>query len=530
MFELLRLRRKLRRLNPHLASAAIIALAITIAFHLPEKTAFATAGIILLMAVLGAASLWGLSAGLVASVLASVAYDFFFFPPIYSLDIDDWRNALSIAIFGVACANVCLLAESLRERARAARHREILAKRLQTMSRQIWAANDVEAIADSAVTSIGVALGAKTFLLLGKGASLEITAVYPKNARLSEAELAEIDQIRNYRRMGDPIGNDRLTCSLLPIAGYPQKNAVLIVGRATRRFRRLPDRSRIMDLFAAQAAAAFDRAALAAEIQEARIGAESEKLRSALLTAISHDLKTPLSIILGSASSLSTLKSSLNAEATQYLLNSIQEEGERLNQFIANLLDMSRLESEAVRPKRQLSELQDILNSAFHRAERLLARHQVVFQVPNGLPMLELDPVLMEKVLFNLLENAAKYTPEGSLITISAWEQEQMISIVIADEGSGIPEAQMGQLFEKFNRIETGKWKPAGTGLGLAICRGFLQAMGGSISASNRPGESGAIFTIMLPIAWAYNLPSDECGSLIKFRSPVAPAAIDAYR
>ena len=494
-----RIGRRLRRINRHLASVLIITFAVVLASPLPEKTAFATAGIILLMAVLSAASVWGLGAGIGASVAASLAYDFFFLPPFYSLDIDDWRNVLSLLIFGFACGIVCLLAQRLRERARAARHREVLAKRLQAMMQRFFTATDVGAIAHSAATSIGVALGSKAFLVLRSDDASEIVAAHPKNAVLSEAELDEISRLENYRRVGDPIGNDGLTCSLLPVAGGSKISAVLIVGETTRRFRRLPDRLRLMDLFAGQAASAFERVMLATQIQEARIAAETEKLRSALLTAISHDLKTPLSIILGSASSLVTLKSSLSSDTTQDLLNSILQEGQRLDQFIANLLDMSRVESEEIRPKRQLVELEDIVASALHRAERLLSRHRIVLRIPQSLRLLELDPVLMEKVLFNVLENAAKYTPEGSKVTLSAAEQGNMISVCISDEGPGIPEDQMTQLFQKFHRIETGSWKPAGTGLGLAICRGFLQAMGGSISASNRRDGSGAVFTIKLP-------------------------------
>jgi two-component system, OmpR family, sensor histidine kinase KdpD len=492
-------RPRLSRLNPYVASIVMIALAIAFACCLPDKTALATAGIILLMAVLGAASLWGHNAGIVSSILAGLAYDFFFFPPIYSLDIDDWRNALSLFIFGLACAAVCLLAQRLRERARTARHREVLAKSLQTMIQHFFSANDVGAIACSAVTSIGVALGAKAFLLLRTGDSLEIAAAHPKNARLSELEFAEVSLIENYRRVGDRTGNNSLTCSLLPIGGRSDMSAVLIVGETTRRFRRLPDRVRIIDAFAGQAAAALERVTLTAEVQKANIVAETEKLRSALLTAISHDLKAPLSIILGSASSLSTLRPSLSADTTQDLLHSILEEGERLNQFIVNLLDMSRVESEAIRPKRQLVDLEDIVDSVLHRVERLLSRDRVILRIPESFPVMELDPVLMEKVLFNVLENAAKYTPEGSKITVSAEEEGSMVAVSISDEGPGIPDYDIARLFDKFHRIDTGTWNPAGTGLGLAICRGFLQTMGGSISASNRRDGKGAVFTIKLP-------------------------------
>jgi two-component system, OmpR family, sensor histidine kinase KdpD len=519
MFRLLRIGRRIGRINRYLASVFIIAFAVILASPLPEKTASATASIILLMAVLSVASLWGLEAGIASSVAGSLAYDFFFLPPFYSFDIDDWQNVLALLIFGFACGVVCLLAQRLRERARAARHREVLAKRLQAMIQRFFAATDMAAIAQSAVTSIGVALGAKAFLVLRTDNELEIVASHPKNARLSESEFAAANLLENYRRIGDPFGNKGLTCSLLPVAG--RSSTVLIVGETTRRFRRLPDRLRMMDLFAGQAAAAFERVTLATQIQMATIAAETEKLRSAVLTGISHDLKAPLSIILGSASGLITLKSSLSSDTTQDLLNSILEEGQRLDQFIANLLDMSRVESEEIRPKRQLVELEDVVCSALRRAERLLPRHRIVLRIPDDLPMLEIDPVLMEKVLFNVLENAAKYTPEGSIVTLSAVEQGHMIAVCISDEGPGIPEGQIAQLFQKFHRVETDNWKPAGTGLGLAICRGFLQAMGGSISASNRCDRQGAVFTIKLP-ATLQKTPQVAFAKLTEFQTPLA--------
>jgi two-component system sensor histidine kinase KdpD len=452
------------------------------------------------MAVLGAASLWGIEAGLASAVFASLAYDFFFFPPFYSLEIDDWRNAFSLAIFGVACLVVSTLAERLRERARIARHREILAKRLHAMSRRIWMAGSVDSIARVAVTSIGVALGARTFLLIPKGDALGIIAAYPGSARLSEDELSEACRMESHRKPGNSGGNAQSRQSIFPIA-HPQSEAVLIVSKTYRRIRQLPDRTRVVELFVGQVSAALERLALANEIQETRAAADAEKLRSAILTTISHDLKSPLAIILASASSLSGLRSDLDIETKQYLLDSILEEGQRLDQFIANLLDMSRLESKAVRPKNQLTELHDVVGSALRRANRPLSGHELVLQLPDGLPLLHLDPVLLEKVLFNVLENAAKYTPRGSRITVTAQENGEAVLLHIADEGPGIPEAQAEQLFEKFYRIETRDWKPAGTGLGLAICRGLLQAMGGSISVSNRSDREGAVFTMMLPAA-----------------------------
>jgi two-component system sensor histidine kinase KdpD len=277
---------------------------------------------------------------------------------------------------------------------------------------------------------------------------------------------------------------------------------VIVIGPTRRRRPGFEDRARTADLFAGQAAAAFERLALAQEIEDARIATETEKLRSALLTSISHDLKAPLSVILGSASVLQTLGSSISQQPASDLLDTIQKEGKRLEQFIANLLDMSRVESEAVRPKFEPVDLHDLVGSALERANRILAHHRVALDLAPALPFLELDPVIAERVLFNVLDNAAQYTPEGTQITLAAALNGAFVELRIMDEGGGIPEKELPHLFDKFYRVDTGRERPSGTGLGLAICRGFLQAMGGSISASNRRDRKGAVFTIKF-LAWS---------------------------
>jgi two-component system sensor histidine kinase KdpD len=261
-----------------------------------------------------------------------------------------------------------------------------------------------------------------------------------------------------------------------------------------------PDQRRLYDALADQAALAIERIDLAQDVDRARIAAETEKLRSAMLTSVSHDLRTPLASILGSATSLKTYRSTLDeAEQTQ-LIDTIQEEAERLNRFISSLLDMTRLEAGAIQPKSELIDLGDVVGSALRRAGTLLAGHKVKIELQPELPMVALDPVLFEQVLFNLLDNAAKYAPLGTTISLTAEQTNQSIAIRVMDEGDGIPEADLERIFDKFYRARAGDRQRAGTGLGLAICRGFVEAMGGTISAANRQDRKGAVFTIRLPM------------------------------
>jgi two-component system sensor histidine kinase KdpD len=230
--------------------------------------------------------------------------------------------------------------------------------------------------------------------------------------------------------------------------------------------------------------------------------AERDELRAALLTSISHDLRTPLASILGAADSLVSLPD-IAPDDRNELLSTIQEEAERLNRFIANLLDMTRLESGAVEPNMGLQDIGELVGSALRRADKILAGHRVETSIAPGLPLARLDPVLFEQVLFNLVDNAVKYAPSGSTIRIGSWRDPSAIKLQVMDEGEGIPAEDLDRIFDKFYRVRKSDRQRAGTGLGLAICRGFIEAMGGAIEAGNLD-RGGAVFTMTLPV------PDDE--------------------
>jgi two-component system sensor histidine kinase KdpD len=227
---------------------------------------------------------------------------------------------------------------------------------------------------------------------------------------------------------------------------------------------------------------------------------ESERLRSALLTSISHDLKTPLASVLGAASTMRDLAGNLSDAEKRDLLGTVIEESERLNRFIANLLDMTKLESGAVVPKTSLHDVGEIVGSALRRAGKILARHRVSLELAADLPMLELDAVLFEQVLFNLFDNAAKYSPADTTISVRSFREKDFVALQVADEGEGIPPTELESVFDKFYRVQKGDHVRPGTGLGLAISRGFVEAMHGRITAANRSDRSGAVLTVRMPI------------------------------
>src|SRR5262249_50519576 len=254
-----------------------------------------------------------------------------------------------------------------------------------------------------------------------------------------------------------------------------------------------PDQRRLLDALMDQAALAIERVRLVADMDRVKRTLETDRLRSALLTSISHDLKTPLAAVLGAAGTFRDLGNALNDAQKADLLATIIDESERLNRFIANLLDMTRLEAGAVVPNAALHDVSEILGSALRRAGKILAQHLVEVDISADLPMLRLDPALLQRVLFHLLDNAAKHAPPHTAIRIAAWRESEAVYLQVIDEGEGIPPGDLEQIFDKFYRVQKGDQVRAGTGLGLAISRGFVEAMPGTITASNRARTIGAV-------------------------------------
>jgi two-component system sensor histidine kinase KdpD len=338
--------------------------------------------------------------------------------------------------------------------------------------------------------------------LLPDGASIAVKAGYPPEDVLDEADLAAAKWAwQNSRPAGR--GSDTLPGSrrlFLPMR--TGRGTIGVVGIDSDKPGPIltPDERRLLDALVDQGALAIERVHLVEDMARAKGVIDTERLRSALLTSISHDLKTPLASAIGAAGTLRDLSSKLsNAEKVE-LLATIIDESERLNRFIANLLDMTRLESGAVVPKVVPHDLGDIVGSALRRADKILSGHHIELALAPDLPMVELDAVLFEQVLFNLLDNAAKYAPAGSTVRIESWRDGDTVCLQVLDQGDGIPPEELEHIFDKFYRVYKGDYVRAGTGLGLAISRGFVEAMRGTITAANRTDRAGAVFTIRLPL------------------------------
>ena len=259
-----------------------------------------------------------------------------------------------------------------------------------------------------------------------------------------------------------------------------------------------PAQRRLMGAFANQGAQAIERVILAEEARQMKLLQEAEKLQNALLNSISHDLRTPLVSITGALTSLREQPDSLDEESRTSLLLTACEEADRLNRLVGNLLSMTRIESGAIRLNLQPGDVQDVIGTALEQLGNRTAGHSIKVSVPDDFPLIPLDFTLMVQVVVNILENAVKYSPEGSLIEVSASLQEKNVHIEIADRGVGIPLADLGRVFDKFYRVQRPE-SVSGTGLGLSISKGIVEVHHGSIDAHARAG-GGTIIHVDLPL------------------------------
>jgi two-component system, OmpR family, sensor histidine kinase KdpD len=492
------------RVEYYMGSAGAVGVALGLGLLLKHFVAVQSISLLFLMAVLASAIAWGLLPSLFACIASVLAYNFFFLPPGYTFSVADPENAFALFFFLVVAVIVSNLTARTRTQVVTARRRAKLTAELYAFSRKVAGIGALDDLLWATAYQITSMLNVRTVLLMPvkDGEGLEVASGYPPEDQLDDADMAAArwswEHNRSAGRGADTLpGGKRL---FLPLRTGSGPVGVIGIDRDTPGPLLTPEERRLLDALCDQAAVAIERISLAKGLDEARVLAETERLRAALLTSISHDLRTPLATILGTVSSLRSFPERYSAAEREDLLATLQEEAERLNRFVANLLDMTKLESGAIELKLELIDVAEIIGSALQRAGNVLAGHKVEVNIAPGLPMLRLDAVLFEQVLFNLLDNAAKYSPAGSPINIRATRDGELVEIEVVDEGPGIPPADLERIFDKFYRVHAQDRRRAGTGLGLAICRGFVEALGGWIVARNRRDRSGAVLTIRMPV------------------------------
>jgi two-component system sensor histidine kinase KdpD len=458
-----------------------------------------------LAAVLLSAVMAGRFSALLASILSFVAYNFFFIEPTGELTVAQPQELLSLAIFVAVALAAGQLAARLREQVELARQQARQSQALLDFSRKLSGAHGQDSVVDAIASHLNSSLGRPAVVLVpDETGDLELAAAWPPDQMLDATEMTAARWAFDRR---EPAG---FLTGTLPQVRYlfrPVVSAQRLLGVAglamgTRDVSLAADEERTWTALLDQAAIAMDRARLSRESALASVAREGEKVQSALLSSLSHDLRTPLASITGAVTSLRQLGEKMPGESRDDLLLSIEEESGRLNRFVANLFDMTRIEAGMMKARRDPIDVAAVIDSSALRALKLHPDLAIDISVAEDLPQARGDAALLEQVLFNLLDNARKYGEPDQPVAVYAREDDGMVSIAVTDQGKGIPEADLERIFDKFYRRAKGDGRPAGTGLGLSIARGLMTAMGGSIKATSPAlRKRGTRFTLRLPVA-----------------------------
>ncbi len=460
---------------------------------------------IFLASVLAAGLAFGLRPALAAAVLAIAVYNFFFLEPRFSFRIGHAADVITFAIFMAVAGATGWLTGRVRDQARLASRRASAVTALLAASRRLSGGATVQETAQALAEQASAAAGASAVVLLPKDDSVALAASAPGALELSTTDLTAA---RWAWEKGEPAGRGTGT---LPQIAWTFRPLVGVRGRAGVAGVEGFDfgggeEARLVAALLDQGAVALERAELAAALVETEALRRSDKLRAALLNSISHDLRTPLSTVMGSATTLIDYDAELKPETRADLLLSIREEADRLNRYVGNLLDMTRLEGGALKTRAEWTDVRDVLTAATRRVERRLGQRTLLRDFPPELSSVMADSSLLEQALVNILENAIDYSPDGMAIEVAAYEDRGNVVISIEDEGPGIPKAEIERVFERFRRLEEPSDRARkggkGAGLGLSIAKGFVEAMGGRIAAASPiHGARGTRVLISLPKA-----------------------------
>lgn len=452
----------------------------------------ANIGLLFLLPVMVAATRHGLRTGLVTALVSSLAYNFFFIPPTHTFTIEDPQNIITVLVLlGVALV-ASQLAAQVREQALQAEASAARSRALALYARQLTGISSRDVLAETACREIGRLLDCHAVMLVPDGEALAIEAASQERCSLETLDRAAAAWAREHARPTGR-GTDTLPASewlFHPLATTGGVRAVFGIAHTDARLpvsdAEIPLLERLLD----QTSMALERIVLEEEKGGMSRLHERDELRRTLLSSVSHDLRTPLTTILGSLQAISPAS---DEQARQLAM--ARTEAERLNRFVANLLDMARIEAGALHQSIQPVDLAEAVASAVDDLGAALAGRKVDISVAPDLPFVMADPQLFHHCLINLIDNAAKYGDAAAPIAIAAAREGEAMVLSVTDQGPGIPPGEEARIFETFARIE-GSDRKGGTGLGLAIVKGFAEAMGLTVEAANRPDERGARFAI----------------------------------
>jgi len=486
--------------RPYAQAICVIALVTVINRFVQHWVGYHSVALLYLLSVMGLALFVGRGPTLAAAALTALSWDFFFTAPVYSLRISSRGDLMMFLTYFVAAVPIGHLAARLREQQAAERRREQRATALYLLTRELAQASNFADLLATIVREVGAAVQADVALWLPQGGREGQLTPYGGNTWTPGEEEQNVAWWAFLQRQ--PAG--RGTAALPSVQGLhlPLLAGQRAVGVLSLHFHAasplLADHRDLLDACVRQIALVLDRQRLREAEQQAKLVAESERLSKTLLNSVSHEMRTPIAAIAGAASNLSESADALVLPFHKNMVDEIQEATQRLNRLVENLLNMARLESGHAKPKLDWCDVTDLVQVTLSSVEKTLGTRKITVVIAPGLPLVQMDFVLMEQVLTNLLLNAAAHTPARTPIQVEAKAEGVWLVLSVADEGPGLPPEAVPFLFEKFYRAP--KAPAGGTGLGLAIVKGFVEAQGGGVVAENRP-EGGARFTVRLPLA-----------------------------
>lgn len=457
--------------------------------------------LIYILPILMIAARWGILPAIVTALMGTLAFDLFFVPPLFKFTVADLRYLISFAIFMLVGLITGTLSDRLKKQVSYSRQRENSISALYSLSRDIAAVDNLEAVLECIVSNVSKTLEGQVMLLLpNENAQLVLKKDSGINNLFDDREFQVASWVyeRGLKAGRGTESWGKAKALFLPLSTEQGTQGVLGIYSNARNYQLASEQIGLLEAFAGLAAMAINRIKLAEQARVSLSLVESERLRTALFNSLSHDLRTPLASIIGASTGLLEDQNVYSPEVRKELLKTILHGAERMNRFISNLLDMARLESGMLRLNKEWCDLQDIIGVAINRLGELLTRRPLEINIPEGLPLVQADGILIEQVLINLLDNALKYSEVGSKIIISIRQNEKSLEIVVANRGHSIPEADLSKVFDKFYRLSS-PLQVSGSGLGLAICKGLIEAHGGEIWADNNK-LGGVTITFTLPL------------------------------
>ena len=479
-----------------------VLLASACAFLADQLFPVASLSVIYMTAVVMVASRQGRGPALAVAIMGFLFYNFLFTEPRFTFRISRQGELLTLGLFLVASLITGNLAARLRARVEAQAAISDRTNKLYDFSRRVAAAATADDAIWAAVSHVAMTLRCESVLMLPDAAGvLAVAGGFPPEDRL---DIRDQSAAQFAWEKGEPAGQGSNTLPtarwyFVPLVTAHRKLGVLGITALDGHTLARTDQ-RLLDALVDQIAVALERLRLTEDLSASRLATETERLRTALLSSVSHDLRTPLVTIIGAAGSLAETEK-LAPDTRRELAEMILEEGERLDRYVQNLLDMTRLGHGALKPRVVPLSIAEVVGAARQRMRGVLKAHELTSDLPNALPLITADPVLLEQIIVNILDNAAKYAPAGSTIAITARLMGSSVDLTITDSGPGIPLEDQARVFDMFYRVESADRQRAGTGLGLAICKGLIEAMDGSIRAETAwPDGSGTRIVLTLPI------------------------------